>query len=380
MDLSSCGRYGLLTNMKRNFLILFSLLFAFSNVCEATFGYYSPLTVQTGQVPSTQTDFPILISVTDTRFKTVGNGGHVQNSNGFDIRPYSDSGLTAAITGYELERYNATTGEVVMWVKVASLSSSTTPIYLAYGDSGISTDGSSTATWSNSFVAVYHLKDGTTLSLNDSSPNGHTLTNTTVTATTGQIDGASGYITGNTSQYLSNASGNDPGTAFTLSAWVNGSAFNTYSAAISFAPTTTFALFVKSNGKLACYLQATGQVSYDGTGSHTLSTATWYYVTMTYSSSAGLVGYVNAASDGTASANGNSTTHGVINIGRDAVTISGRFWQGTIDEARTASVVRSANWITTEYNNQSAPGTFMTLGTEVSLLDHTNLFFNFLKP
>ncbi len=30
-----------------------------------------------------------------------------------------------------------------------------------------------------------------------------------------------------------------------------------------------------------------------------------------------------------------------------------------------ASVARSADWITTEYNNQSAPGTFETLGTEV---------------
>src|SRR5712675_599468 len=121
------------------------------------FSFYSPLSINSAQVPSTQTDFPVLVSVTDARFKTVGNGGHVQNSSGFDIRPYTDSTLTTAITGYELERYNASTGEVVMWVKVSSLTSASTPFVLAYGDAGISTDGSSSSTWSNSFRSDFHL-------------------------------------------------------------------------------------------------------------------------------------------------------------------------------------------------------------------------------
>src|SRR5712672_1833507 len=127
------------------------------------FSYYSPISINAAQVPSTQTDFPVLVSVTDARFKTVAYSGHVQNSSGFDIRPYTDSTLVTAITGYELERYNASTGEVIMWVKVSSLTSSSTPFVLAYGDSGISTDGSSTTTWSNSFIGVYHMKEGTPL-------------------------------------------------------------------------------------------------------------------------------------------------------------------------------------------------------------------------
>jgi hypothetical protein len=81
------------------------------------------------------------------------------------------------------------------------------------------------------------------------------------------------------------------------------------------------------------------------------------------------VGYVNAASDGTGVDRGllvGGTTGVTMCIGNDVNTAS-RFFNGKIDEARIASVGRSADWITTEYNNQSAPGTFETLGSEVSL-------------
>jgi hypothetical protein len=37
---------------------------------------------------------------------------------------------------------------------------------------------------------------------------------------------------------------------------------------------------------------------------------------------------------------------------------------GSMDEVHLSNVTRSGNWISTEYNNQSAPGTFSTLGSE----------------
>lgn len=333
--------------------------------------YYSAISINSAQVPSTQTDFPVLVSVTDARFKTIANSGHVANSSGFDIRPYTDTTLGTAITGYELERYNATTGEVVMWVKVASLTSSSTPIVLGYGDTSLTTDGSSTTTWSNNFSGVYHLKDGTTLSVN-SSTGSNNGTNHGVTATTGEIDGGGGFVAAST-QYIDVGTG--LGTAaLTYSAWVNGTSFPAAFQGVicryGTASGTQYTLLtVKSNGKLGCFCftATSGNVAYDGTGSHTLSTGTWYYLTLSYSSSAGLVGYVNAASDNTVAASGALGTNGYNTyIGNSPQT--SQLWNGTIDEARVASVVRSADWITTEYNNQSAPGTFETLGTEVSLI------------
>jgi hypothetical protein len=334
---------------------------------KSGFSYQSPISINAAQVPSTQTDFPVLVSLTDARFKTVANSGHVQNSSGFDIRPYSDSGITTAITGYELERYNASTGEVIMWVKVGSLSSSTTPIYLAYGNPTISTDGSSTATWSNSFLSVYHLKDGTTLSLTDSVGTTN-LTNTGSTAATGQIDGCASFVSAS-SQFLITGS-ESLGTSLTLSSWVKATTLGTDYGPImtqASAGVDSGSIFVKSNGKLYCAVLASTQRSYDGTGSHTLTTGTWYYLTMTYSSAAGLIGYVNAASDGTASANGNfSALSNQTGIGKQLLGGT-RFWNGLIDEPRIATASRSPDWISTEYNNQLAPATFQTLGTEVPL-------------
>lgn len=40
------------------------------------------------------------------------------------------------------------------------------------------------------------------------------------------------------------------------------------------------------------------------------------------------------------------------------------YYPGVIDEVRVSSIARSADWITTQYNNQSATSTFYTLGSE----------------
>ncbi len=329
--------------------------------------WYSPYAINAAQVPSTQTDFPVLVSVTDARLKDVAHSGHVNRSDGFDIRPYTDTTLGTAITGYELERYTPTTGEVIMWVKVSSLSSSTTPIVLGYGDTGITTDGSSSTTWSNSFLGVYHVKDGTTLSVADSAGL-HNGTNSGATAATGQIDGCAGFVSAS-SQSIQVAGFVGP-TAVTYTIWVKATTFPTAYTGTIFRNSSNVSysgILVKSTGKLACLGNATGAVGYDGAGSHTLSTGTWYYLAMTYSSSTGIIGYVNSASDGTSAANGNLvTTSASMAMGTDLGNAS-RFWNGSLDEGRMASVVRSADWITTEYNNQNAPGTFATLGTEVAV-------------
>ena len=40
------------------------------------------------------------------------------------------------------------------------------------------------------------------------------------------------------------------------------------------------------------------------------------------------------------------------------------WWDGSIDEARVSSTNRSTSWIATEYNNQSSPSTFYTVGSK----------------
>lgn len=333
--------------------------------------YYSPVTIDHTKVPSTQTNFPVLVSLTDNRFKTIANGGHVNNSSGFDIRPYSDSGLTTTLT-YELERYTASTGELIMWVKIASLSSATdTVIYLGYGDTALISDGSSSSTWDSNFVGVYHLKNGTTLSLTDSSTAGNNGTGSgTPTATTGQINGGI-HLVSASSQSVDLGNGINP-IALTYSSWLKIASLP----AINFSYTVLSRnddninytqLLVTRQGSNSFLninpdMSTPTDVSFFGTVS--LNTGTWYMVTVTYDSTNGMKGYVNGSADGSAAAAGDlTTTAGHTYMSLDFAS-GPRYMDGDMDEVRISNTARSADWILTEYRNQNSPSTFETLGTE----------------
>ena len=119
------------------------------------------MTVDHTLVPSTQSNFTVLVSVTDATLKTTANGGHVANSNGYDIGFYTDSSGSTKLK-WEIESYNPVTGQLIAWVKIPTLSStSDTSFYLFYGDPSITSDQSDPVnTWDSNFKAVYHLGNG----------------------------------------------------------------------------------------------------------------------------------------------------------------------------------------------------------------------------
>src|SRR3990167_8867533 len=61
------------------------------------FLYSRSITIESDLVPSTQTDFPVLISGTydgtggTADLRTVGNGGKVENASGYDVGFYTNS-------------------------------------------------------------------------------------------------------------------------------------------------------------------------------------------------------------------------------------------------------------------------------------------------
>lgn len=83
------------------------------------------------------TNFPVLVTYTDADLRTTGNGGDVTNANGYDIVFTTTSDVKL---DHEIESYDPVTGEIVMWVKIPTLSYNTdTNIYIYYGDDAIST-------------------------------------------------------------------------------------------------------------------------------------------------------------------------------------------------------------------------------------------------
>ncbi len=308
-------------------------------------------------------------------FRTTGNSGHVANANGYDLRTFSNSSLTTAID-FQLEKYVATTGELVMWVYIASLSSSVNSVYyIGYGDAALSSNASSTTTWNSNYKVVLHLGNGTMLSAADSTANANngTLVNTPVAAT-GKIDGCGDFEKSST-QYISLASPVDID-AFTYSCWINqesfaggGSDVQAYLGEYGGGGAIEQVLFVFSNGKLGYFgTFLNGTIPLDvGTGPSTLSLSTWYYLVASYDSSAGLKVYLNATVELSAAAKGTATNGAAFTFATESFNVTNRAYDGLMDECRISDIARSADWITAEYNNQGSPDTFFSVDVEQSV-------------
>lgn len=344
------------------------------------FTQYRSITVNSGQVPSAQSSFPMLVSGTYTYLKTIGNGGKVNSSSGYDIGFYSDAALTTKLN-WETESWDGTTGTVVYWVNVPSITTGTV-IYMAYGDASITTDQSNaTAVWDSNHKGVYHMRDGTTLSPNDSTSGG--LGNGTITgatATAGQIDGAGSF--NGTADYIDlGNTGTSYNSANTIEAWVRQTALTVNPKTIvtkgfdGGVVRTDIGLRVgdgaSGSGKIQ-YFEYNGAVRGISASVITISAATWYYVVGTRNG-ANWILYVNGAQDNTASDATTSTNSAKWAIGADLTVGSGNieFWNGILDEVRISNIARSADWIATNYNNQFAPASFYAVGSEIPVVPGT---------
>ena len=98
-----------------------------------------------------------------------------------------------------MEKYDGTTGNLIAWVKIPSLSSSSdTVFYLLYGDNSINTDQSDPPnTWDSNFKGVWHMSDSAAnTTIRESTATGANGTNNANTSTktaTGQIGKALSY-------------------------------------------------------------------------------------------------------------------------------------------------------------------------------------------
>ena len=177
------------------------------------------------------TNFTVLLSGTFAEFATTANGGKVKNTVSCGVNSItcpadlvftSDSGCSSPLGGWEFESYTATTGQMIAWVIVPTLSTTTnTLIYACVGDPAVTTfhGGSAGSAFDSNTKVVYHFANGTTLSTNDSSSGGYNATPAnSPTAVTGEVGGAA-YFNG-VNQDVESASFPWTGTsAVTVSFW-----------------------------------------------------------------------------------------------------------------------------------------------------------------
>ena len=114
-------------------------------------------------ISSDLTDFPYLVSVTDSDLTQAAE------SDGSDIVFTASDGTTEL--DYEMEKFDQSTGEIIAWVKIPTVSGSeNTDIYMYYKG----TSASSSSPWDDNYNLVWHLNqdsDGTVDDFADSSGN-----------------------------------------------------------------------------------------------------------------------------------------------------------------------------------------------------------------
>jgi len=315
-------------------------------------------------------DFPVLISATDPQLAATAD------ATGADIVFTAADGQT--LLASEIEAFSQATGELAAWVKVPSLSATTdTTLYVYYGNPAPPTRAPED-TWTADYLGVWHL---------DQDP-GPGSSNNMLDATRANRDGTSrnmqatnsvpghvgrGLLFNGSNQFMDFPT-LDVRDAFTISMWINLANVNDIRTLIANsdvgADTDGFRFFVNTAGtsNRRLLFETGNDNSGSGAAAETADGAvpinTFAHVAAVVNRAAQITNlYVNGTRVNTTTSTAPSFANNEeVDAGR--MTDGVHYFAGTLDQIEIASVLRPAEWLATQVNNQSQPGTFHTLGTE----------------
>jgi len=328
---------------------------------------FKTATVRSGDVPATQTNFPSYVDLDRLGITTLAEAQ--------SVRVYADSAKT---TEWAREIVSLTE----MHVKVPSLTS-TVEIFVDWD--GVRADYAVGATygrnnvWSD-YVSVHHLQEdpsGTAPQNTDSTGNGYDTTSqgsmTTADLVTSQIE--KGIQTDGIDDILLKTSYASVGiTSVTAQIWAKpdttsvGGAF--FKIGDSYGESGT-----NSNG----YTLGVGSSNFDTNGNDLVGLfenrrwiitnsemgTGWSLLHLVLNASSKPTIYKNATSVFSDTGVNPNTPSTYLHIGGyDAGGSYERIPKATVDEMRVRQSILSANWITTEYNNQNAESTFWGAWTD----------------
>ena len=332
--------------------------------------YIRTITIQASQCGSaSSSNFPVLVLLSGQQFKSAANGGHVHNSNGYDVLFWSNAAATSALT-WEIDYYDPVGGNFWGWVLIPTVSNTVnTVFYVTYGDPTITTfQSTATSVWTNAFDYVWHGGGGGTLTLTDSTSNGNTATNSAnpVTATTAQIAGGGAFVAASSEALTIDS---DPAalqpSSITYSLWYNSSS----DAGTAFRKNAGWRINSKTASNNVQVIDSGGNTILAGYPVN-IEDGNWHYIVVTFNALTSVTNALNLYVDNNAVVSANAMSTGGIKYSSGASAIgsgafAGSFFNGSLDEARVATGARAASWITTEYNNQSNPTSFAQPGNEM---------------
>lgn len=189
---------------------------------SADWNFRKKITIDHTKVDDNLTDFPLLINLSSD-----SDLASWAQDDGDDIYFTENDGVTKL--DHEIEKFDGSTGELIAWVRIPSLSSTTdTEIYMYYANPGASNQENVTGVWNSNFKMVQHLHEtsktaGTyndhldsTLNNNDGeAENGVTMD------ATGKINGADDFDGSDDYVEVADSASLDITSEVTVEAWVN---------------------------------------------------------------------------------------------------------------------------------------------------------------
>ena len=341
--------------------------------------YRKEITIDSVNVDSDLSDWPLLVNVTDNDLADKAQGG------GDDIL-FVDGDNSTQLS-HEIESYDSSTGELWAHVRLPSVSASEdTGLYVYYGNSDANNQESVADVWTNNYGGVWHLNN-----TEDSSPanNDGTAVNG---ATVGNVDSPVGNGTelgGSESVEIPYDNEFEIGSndEFSYSMWVqtNSSSSALFSLAYNDSPHRGIDLWINSSsGSVGPHIindwsgnalkMATDESDSDFIP---INNGEWHHVFVTYdggtepeSVSVYIDGFDHPLSTENDSLENSSPItetdwlsrfHGRSDGDKN---VSSQAGDGIFTEGRFVETARSDGWILATYANQNDPQSFYTVGEE----------------
>lgn len=315
------------------------------------YNFRMPIGVSESMVPdgSALSNFVLYVDVTSAQLAT--SASKVTSSQGYDILIADSLGNTL---DYELIAYNGTTGRYQAWVRLPTLSDvDTTVLYLYYGNSLVTANPSVTATWSSDFLIVDHMESGGAA---NTVSGGVSPSADNTSAGTGWINGARSFNgTSQSVTYPHGTTTNRTGN-FTVSLWMNSTNSGSSPDLVNKWASNNGYIFNLSGNDILMKNDKSSM----GSSANAITDNAWFHVAATWDATNGRALYINgvAVKTDNKTAGPSSTTTPL------TFSSSANPYAGLMDEVRLTNTPRTANWIAAEYNNQSSPATYLTLGPE----------------
>lgn len=308
------------------------------------FFFRTMFTVKPNQIPSTQTNFPVVIET------TLGIG-EVLQSLGQDIRVVING---TTLLNYEIETWNSTTRELVIWFDPLTTQQNTL-VELYTGNATVADAQNKNGVYKSSFKALYHMNDISVsgqVDITDSTSN--IASGASVTGNYSSVNGKIGKAIQKLAiansfirlPFGSILSGNL--TNFTLKSLINPTALNGYNSLIPFGNVGDEVLLAIHDAKIAFFSTWFSPTLTETTD--TITTGTFAMLHVTVEDKNKIKIYINGELKKSATVSGQII---LTNTNRRLFGDGGsEFYSGIFDETYIADEVFSADWIKTEYNNQ----------------------------